>query len=213
MNLQTIITFAAVAALAILSPGPAVLLSLRNGATLGARSVIWSALGNISGVCCLSIAAMLGLGVALKSSALLFSAVKIAGAVYLFYVGVRHLLGHTVVVPTQADQAAGSVAPSPRHLYREGFLIAGTNPKAVLFFTALFPQFINAQTPLLPQFLILTGIFMAISYASHLGYAMIASRAQGVLLRPFFSKWLSRVIGVAFIAFGSILLALRRQGA
>ena len=212
MNLQTILTFATVAALAILSPGPAVLLSLRNGATLGARSVVWSALGNISGVCCLSIAAILGLGVVLKSSVFLFGAVKIAGAAYLFYVGVRHLLGHNVVVPAQAHQAETPTATPARHLYREGFLIAATNPKAVLFFTALFPQFIDTKVPLLPQFLILTGIFMAISYAAHLGYAMIASRAKGALLRPFFAKWLNRVIGVAFISFGAILLALRRQG-
>jgi threonine/homoserine/homoserine lactone efflux protein len=211
VNPQTILAFAAVATLAILSPGPAVLLSLRNGATLGARSVLWSAFGNISGVCCLSIAAMLGLGVILKSSVLLFSAVKIVGAAYLFYVGVRHLLGHAVIVPRLADQEAASAEPSRHSLYREGFLIAATNPKAVLFFTALFPQFIDAQTPVLPQFLILTTLFMAISYASHLGYAMIASRAQGMLLKPFFAKWLNRIIGAAFIGFGAILLALRRQ--
>jgi threonine/homoserine/homoserine lactone efflux protein len=212
MNLQTILTFATVAALAILSPGPAVLLSLRNGATLGARSVVWSALGNISGVCCLSIAAIMGLGVVLKSSAFLFGAIKVAGAAYLFYVGIRHLLGRSVVVPTQSHQATVPVAIPAHFLYREGFLIAATNPKAVLFFTALFPQFIDTKVALLPQFLILTGIFMAISYAAHLGYAMIASRAKGALLRPFFVKWLNRVIGVAFISFGAILLALRRQG-
>jgi threonine/homoserine/homoserine lactone efflux protein len=211
MNLQTILAFAAVATLAILSPGPAVLLSLRNGATLGARSVVWSALGNISGVCCLSIAAMLGLGVVLKSSALLFGAIKIAGAAYLFYVGVRHLLGRTIVMATPADQETDSVAPPAHRLYREGFLIAATNPKAVLFFTALFPQFIDAKAPVLPQFLILTGIFMAISYVSHLGYAMIASRAKGALLKPFFATWLNRIIGAAFVFFAALLLALRRQ--
>jgi threonine/homoserine/homoserine lactone efflux protein len=211
MNLQTILAFAAVATLAILSPGPAVLLSLRNGATLGARSVLWSALGNICGVCCLSIAAILGLGVILKSSALLFSAIKVAGAAYLFYVGVRHLLGHSVVVAEQNDQDADLVATPAHHLYREGFLIAATNPKAVLFFTALFPQFIDAKAPVLPQFLILTGIFMAISYVSHLGYALIASRAKGALLRPFFATWLNRIIGAAFVFFGGLLLALRRH--
>jgi len=211
MNLQTILAFAAVATLAILSPGPAVLLSLRNGATLGARSVIWSALGNISGVCCLSIAAMLGLGVVLKSSAVVFSAIKVAGAAYLFYVGVRHLLGHAIAVPAQTDQSAGLAATPAHRLYREGFLIAATNPKAVLFFTALFPQFIDAKAPVLPQFLLLTGIFMAISYVSHLGYAMIASRAKGALLKPFFATWLNRIIGAAFVFFGALLLALRRQ--
>ncbi len=211
MNLQTLITFAAVATLAILSPGPAVLLSLRNGATLGARSVLWSAFGNISGVFCLSIAAILGLGVVLRSSVFLFGVVKIAGAAYLIYVGVRHLRGHATFMPTQTGNAADPGAPSSHHLYREGFLIAATNPKAVLFFTALFPQFIDARAPILPQFLLLTGLFMAISYVTHLGYALLASRSRGMLLGPFFATWLNRIVGVAFVGFGAILLALRRQ--
>jgi threonine/homoserine/homoserine lactone efflux protein len=212
MNPQTLLAFAGVAALAILSPGPAVLLSLRNGATLGAHAVKWSALGNISGVCCLSIAAMLGLGVVLKSSVLVFGVLKLVGAAYLFYVGIRHLRGRAVLAPVDA-RAPHAKAPRRRDLYREGFLIAATNPKAVLFFTALFPQFIDAQQALLPQFVLLTSVFMSISYAAHLGYALVAARARGALLRPFFATWLNRLIGAAFVAFGGLLLALRRQAA
>jgi len=212
MHLQTVLAFATVAALAILSPGPAVLLSLRNGATLGPRAVLWSALGNICGVCCLSIAAILGLGVVLKSSAYLFGLVKLAGAGYLFYVGIRHLRGRAVVVPEH--DVPGTLATTRRRdLYREGFLIAATNPKAVLFFTALFPQFIDAQQALLPQFVLLTAIFMLISYAAHLGYATVAAHARGALLRPFFAKWINRIVGAVFVGFGALLLALRRQAA
>lgn len=211
MSPQTLLAFATVATLAILSPGPAVLLSLRNGATLGARAVRWSALGNISGVCCLSIAAILGLGVVLKSSVILFGLVKIAGAAYLFYVGLRHLFGHAVSLPVETGMASAPRVVRRRDLYREGFLIAATNPKAVLFFTALFPQFIDARAALLPQFLLLTGVFMSISYAAHLGYATVAARARGALLRPWFAKWLNRLVGAVFVAFGALLLALRRQ--
>jgi threonine/homoserine/homoserine lactone efflux protein len=209
MTSQTLLAFAAIAALAIASPGPAVLLSLRNGATLGPRSVTWSALGNICGVCCLSIAAICGLGVVLKSSAMLFGVVKLAGALYLFYVGIRHLRSSQPMVPVQ--NAEVNAAATAWQLYREGFLIAITNPKAVLFFTALFPQFIDAKASVLPQFLVLTGIFMAISYASHLGYACLASRARGMLVRPFFAAWLNRIVGVVFVSFGVLLLAFRRQ--
>jgi threonine/homoserine/homoserine lactone efflux protein len=209
MELHTILAFSVVATLAILSPGPAVLLSLRNGTRLGARSVAWSALGNISGVGCLSIAAILGLGVVLTSSVILFNAVKIAGAAYLIYIGVRHLLGRNVLIPAETD--TGSVSGSPWALYREGFLIAATNPKAVLFFTALFPQFINAKAAILPQFLILTGVFMAISYALHLVYASMAAQAKIFLSKPFLAAWFNRSIGAAFIAFGAMLLSLKRQ--
>jgi len=209
MSPQTLLAFVTVATLAILSPGPAVLLSLRNGATLGARAVMWSALGNISGVCCLSIAAMLGLGVVLQSSVVLFGLVKIASAAYLFYVGVRQLRGSSA----QKAIVAGGAAPRNRRrrdLYREGFLVAATNPKAVLFFTALFPQFIDAHQPVLLQFALLTLVFMTISYASHLGYATLAARARGTLLKPMFAKWLNRVAGLAFMLCAALLLAVRR---
>lgn len=212
MTTQTILAFSTVATLAILSPGPSVLLTLRNGATLGARAVVWSALGNISGVFGLSAAAILGLGVVLKSSVLLFSVVKAAGAGYLIYLGLRHLLGRAVVAPLEDDhQAAGTAAPSPARLYREAFFVAGSNPKAVLFFTALFPQYIDEKTAVLPQFLILTFLFMTISYAIHLVYALMASRARGLLRRPSFARWLNRTVGAAFVLFGSMLLVLRRR--
>jgi threonine/homoserine/homoserine lactone efflux protein len=210
MNLQTILTFSAVAALAILSPGPAILLALRNGVAYGVRAVIWSSLGNVSGIFCLSAAAMLGLGVLLKSSALLFGAVKMLGAAYLFYVGIRHMVGNSSVLTLPDNQAESAVVPSRQRLYREAYFIAATNPKPILFFTALFPQFINANAPLLPQFFVLTGIFMAISFCTLIGYALVAARARTLLLRPNFAKWVNRVVGTVFISFGAALLALRR---
>ena len=84
MELETTLAFAAVAIIAILSLGPAILLALRNSITFGMNAAIWSSLGNILGLFCLSASAMLGLGLLLKSSALLFGFVKILGAVYFF---------------------------------------------------------------------------------------------------------------------------------
>ena len=210
MNTETILTFSAVAWLAILSPGPAILLALRNGVAFGLRAVTWSALGNVTGVFMLSAAAMLGLGVLLKSSALLFGAVKLLGALYLFYVGLRHLFGRSSVLIASAETAAGAKTPTRFALYSEAVLLAATNPKPILFFTALFPQFINASAPLLPQFFVLTGIFMALSFATLLGYASVAGRARFFLLKPRVSKWINRLVGSIFISFGAALLALRR---
>lgn len=211
MNTQSLLAFAFVAGLAALTPGPAILLALRNGATFGTRSVIWSALGNICGLFCLSTAAILGLGVLLKSSALLFGAVKLIGALYLFYVGVRHLFGRATLLADTSKDNRGTTMPGRRALYREAILTAATNPKGVMFFTALFPQFLDAQVPLAPQFFILTGIFMCISYTAHMSYALLASRAKGFLLKPALAKWMNRVVGTVFISFGALLLALRRQ--
>ncbi len=211
MNTHTILTFAAVAGLSIATPGPAVLLTLRNGASSGAKSVAWSALGNICGVFCLSVAAILGLGMMLKSSALLFGIVKLIGASYLFYIGLRHLFGRATVVADAQINSQPKIAPARGGLYQEAFLTAATNPKAVLFFTALFPQFLDTQAPLMSQFFILTGVFMALSYAIHMGYAVLASRAGKVLYKPGFAKAMNRIVGTVFVSFGALLLSLRRQ--
>ncbi len=210
MNLHTALAYAAVAGLAIVSPGPAILLALRNSLTHGARAAVWSSLGNISGVFCVSAAAMVGLGVLLNSSATLFGAAKILGALYLFYIGIRHLFGHTSVVSAANHQAAEPGGASAGKLYREAFLIAITNPKAILFFTALFPQFINTQARLLPQFFALTGIFMIMSFSILMVYALLGARAKALLDRTAFAGWVNRIVGTVFLSFGVALLALRR---
>lgn len=210
MTIETILTFCAVAGIAILSPGPATLLALRNGSAFGLRAVVWSSLGNVSGLFCVSAATMLGLGVLLKSSALLFGAVKTLGALYLFYIGLRQLLARQAAPSGSVDRRALASAPAAHRLYREAFLIATTNPKAILFFTALFPQFIDAQRPLLPQFLILTGIFMSLSFSSLMSYALLARRARSLFAKPLFARWGKRLVGTVFIAFGAALLTLRR---
>lgn len=213
MSIETILAFTIVAGIAVISPGPAILLALRNAVGGGLSAVVWSSLGNVCGIFCLSAAAMLGLGVLLMSSAFLFGTVKVLGALYLFYIGARHLFGHASALSASAGQPARSTVPTPLQLYREGFLLAATNPKPILFFTALFPQFISAQDPLLPQFLLLTGIFMALSFCALLGYALIASRARSLLREAHFVRWLNRLVGGVFIFFGAALLALRRPAA
>jgi len=89
-------------------------------------------------------------------------------------------------------------------------LTAVTNPKPILFFTALFPQFLDARAALLPQFFLLTGVVMALSLCSLLAYSLLATRARGLLLRARFARWVDRVVGAVFVAFGAALLALRR---
>jgi threonine/homoserine/homoserine lactone efflux protein len=212
MQLHTLLAFAAVAAVAIVSPGPATLLALRNSMAWGPRTALWSSLGNVCGLFCLSAAAMLGLGVVLQSSAVLFGAVKLVGAGYLIVVGVRQLAGRGVALAS-ASGLEGSAPPAPRRLFAEALLTAGTNPKPILFFTALFPQFLDARAALLPQFFVLTGLFMALSFASLLGYSLLASRARGLLLRPRLSTWINRGVGAIFVAFGAALLTLRRPAA
>jgi threonine/homoserine/homoserine lactone efflux protein len=213
MDSHSILTFTLVAAIAIASPGPATLMAINNSLAHGQRSTIWSSLGNASGLFCLSAAAMLGLGALLASSEILFNTVKIIGAGYLFYLGVKQLFKKGSMLPEGVEGAASTERPTRGKLYKSAFLTAVTNPKATMFFTALFPQFIDQGAALLPQFLILTSIFMALSVSSLSIYAALASRAKGVLTRPALSRWVSRVVGSTFIGFGAAILTMRRQAA
>ena len=111
------------------------------------------------------------------------------------------------------EEGSKKNSPTRFKLYKSAFLTALTNPKATMFFTALFPQFIDQCATLLPQFLILTSIFMALSVASLSLYAAPASRAKGVLTRPDLSRWVNRVVGSTFICFGAAILTMRRQAA
>ena len=208
MQSATLITYSLVAAVSVVSPGPATMLAIRNGAAGGLRAVLPSTLGNVTGLFLLSAAAMLGLGVVLQSSAMLFTLLKLAGAAYLLYLGLRHLLGRSTIAPP-----ADASAPAPRcagRLYSEAALVATLNPKPILFFTALFPQFLNAAEPLLPQFFILTGIFTGMSLVSLLAYGTLAHRARRLLRQPRIVTWINRLVGAIFITFGLALLRLKR---
>lgn len=210
MDTHSLLAFTLIAAIAIASPGPATLMAINNSLAYGQRSAVWSSLGNASGLFCLSAAAMLGLGALLANSESLFNAVKILGAGYLFYLGVRQLLNRSPMQVDDAEDGLGKRKPTRVKLFKSAFFTAITNPKATMFFTALFPQFIDQGAALLPQFLLLTTIFMALSVSSLSVYAALASRAKGVLKRPGSSRWVSRVVGVTFIGFGAAILNMRR---
>ncbi|WP_459614496.1 LysE family translocator [Bordetella sp. 2513F-2] len=207
MSTPLILTYTLVAAASVVSPGPATMLAIRNGLSGNFRHVFYGALGNVTGLFCLSAASMLGLSVLLQTSAALFLGVKIVGAAYLFYLGFRHLRGRGMLPPAREE-----IQPArPGWLYwREACTLAITNPKPILFFGALFPQFLAADEPPWPQFLVLTGIFCALSLISLHGYALLAYRARGALVRPRVIRWLDRTVGSLFVAFGAGLLALRR---
>ncbi len=211
MDAHSLLAFTAVAAIAIASPGPATLMAVNNSLAHGPRSAVWSSLGNGSGLFCLSAAAMLGLGALLASSEMLFNGVKLAGAAYLFYLGVKQLMKKTPLLAADDQNGGAALKSVPGKLYRSAFLTALTNPKATLFFTALFPQFIDQSAALLPQFLTLTGIFVGLSLLSLTLYAALAARAKGVLSKPEWSRWLNRLVGTTFIGFGAAVLAMRRQ--
>ncbi len=209
MEITTWLLFMAVAIVAVISPGPAILLSISNSIRFGVSKVVLSSLGNIFGLFLLSTAAIFGLGAVLKTSTTLFLVIKIIGAAYLIYLGVRQWRSKVNLFDDAKGSSESKQFKSNKRFFIEGFLIAVTNPKAILFFTALFPQFINTQQALMPQFLIMTFTFMSISFVSLVGYGALAKKAKRWLSTEQRAKWFNRTLGSLFVMIGVGLLQLR----
>lgn len=203
--------FALVAFVAIVTPGPTVLLALSNGSRFGARAALVGIAGAVASDVVLVAAAALGLGALLAASELWFSVVKWIGVAYLAWLGLR-MLGSRGSVTVDADGAATATRPSARTLFRRSFTVAVTNPKGYLFVSAFLPQFIDAHAPLVPQYLSLGVVFCAIDFAVMLGYALLGSQAMR-FLRQRGAIWLDRVCGGALLALAGSLAFLRRQSA
>lgn len=207
MNAQTWMIFFAVAFVAIASPGPAILLAISNSLTYGFKSVIFSSLGNVVGLFVLSSAAIFGLGAVLKTSTTLFLIIKLIGAAYLIYLGIRQWRSKTNLFK-ESDHTHKKMR-SRKRLFSEGFLIAVTNPKAILFFTALFPQFINIETEIIPQFFVMTLTFMCLSFIALSSYGLLAAKAKRWLSTQYRVKWFNRTIGGLFVLIGLGLLQFK----
>jgi len=169
-----------------------------------------AALGSTTAIASIMLLSMLGLGTVLAASELLFSSLKWLGAGYLAYLGVSSLLSKAsnLAVPDTAAPEVGS-----RSLFARGALVGASNPKALLFFGALFPQFIDPSAPQLTQFLILgvTFIFFELFWLTI--YAFTAARARQWLQQPRRATLFNRITGVVFLLAAGLLATTKRQAA
>ena len=208
MNIDTLLIYVFVSFFYIISPGPAVFLAIYNGAVNGVKCVVVSALGNIIGLMLLSTLSITGLSAILLASATLFMAVKIIGACYLIYLGIKQIQS------SNKDKKGSSykLEQQQRSLlsyFKEGFVVAITNPKPIIFFAALFPQFLDTEQSLLAQFSIMTLIFMLFSFMSLSTYGYLAQRAKGFLSNSNNVKWFHRISGGLFVSMGISLFTVK----
>jgi threonine/homoserine/homoserine lactone efflux protein len=208
MNTDTIILYTVVSFFYIISPGPAVFLALANGMGCNLKAVILSSFGNVIGLFLLSSISIIGLGALILTSSTLFIIVKIIGAAYLIYLGVKQFrISKDISSPTK--NVKGKVKRLGLSYFSEGFFLAATNPKPVLFFIAIFPQFLNIELSLVPQFFTLTIIFMIISFSTLISYGYLARSAKNIFSSKVGMKWFHRITGGLFIGMGIGLLQLR----
>jgi len=207
MTFEMWVMFSAAAFLNIISPGPAILLSISNGITSGYKAVIASSLGNIAGLFILSTVSMFGLGVILQTSAILFTILKFIGAGYLIYLGIKKFRSTDTFITNETKSTFEKVEYVKK--FKEAFLVAMTNPKAILFFIAFFPIFMDTNSPVAPQFMIMTLTFMGLSFLSLVSYGLIAKSAKHWFKSESIVRVFHRVTGGIFIGFGAVLLQVK----
>ena len=204
MSLESWIIYLTLVIAATATPGPAVLFIVTNSALYGWKKTIYIALGNIVGLMLLGIVAISGLGTILNASATIFNVIKYFGAAYLFYLGVKLIFQKASGSLSTAEQIIPSEIKSNR-LFIQALLVAVSNPKAIVFLTALFPQFINTHSPLLGQCLVLLITLMLFSFSFLMFYAFLAQRTKNWLGEPNRIKYFNRSSGAVFIGFGLLL--------
>ncbi|SEE03170.1 Threonine/homoserine/homoserine lactone efflux protein [Rhizobiales bacterium GAS188] len=211
MNAMTLMIFALVSFIGIATPGPTVLLALTNGSRYGVRRAGVGMAGAVLSDFVLIGAVALGLGALLAASELWFSIIKWAGVCYLAFLGLM-LLRSKGTLDLSLRAATDTGSGSARAIFLKSFLVAVTNPKGYLFFSAFLPQFISPTSPQASQYLALAIVFAAIDLLVMAAYAMLGSQAVR-LLRASGALWLDRICGGALLALAGSLAFYRRASA
>ena len=206
MDLTVWITYFIATIILSLSPGPGVFSSISSGLHHGFRLGVWNGVGMQAANVILVAIVALGLGAILIASETMFTAVKWLGVAYLIYLGVV-----TWRAPARGfEEDRDDNARTAWEVFMRGFLVNLTNPKGIIFFAAIFPQFIDVAQPQLPQYAILAGTTFAVDVVVMGGYTALAAKVLRVMRDPRHLRWVNRGLGGAFVAAGVALASFRR---
>lgn len=198
--LRIVVTFAPVAALLSLAPGPATALVVRNAAIGGRRHAFLTTAGNSIGILAWGCFAAVGIAAVVATSAHAFTAVKLVGAVVLIALGLQSIRGRN-----EAAKARPRGTP-----LRDGLVTSLANPKLAAFFVALFPQFVPHGTPVLPAALVMVGVIVCIDLVWYSLLAYLVARAKRAFVEGPWLRRFERVTGAVLVGLG-VRLALERR--
>jgi len=193
----------------ILLPGPDTAVVTKNALIHGRGAALGSAVGVNVGLSVWTVATALGVASLLKASGSVYTALKLVGAAYLVYIGVRALLDSRRAAPGSKAGARPARTLDGRGGLTQGMLSNLANPKIAIFFTSLLPQFVSGHGSALLQMLLLGGAFVALNVAWMCSYALAAVRLSNVLSRARVKAAINRISGVALIGV-AIRLAIER---
>lgn len=203
----TLLAFAGVSLLFAVTPGPDMAVVTKNALAHGRRGVVLTTSGIALALVIWVSATALGLSALLRTSGEVLFVLKIIGAVYLAYLGIRTLLESR---SRPADLLAGTPAAAPAHaVFRQGFLSAISNPKLGVFFVTFLPQFVLPGQQVLTRLLVLGVTFAVIGWLWMNAYGLFVTRLREIITAPRVRQWMQRVTGVVLLGFGA-RLALER---
>lgn len=208
MSLQIWFVYVAAVLVLTMTPGPSVLMAVSASVNRGFRQAVLGALGSTSAIVCIMTLSALGLGAMLATSESAFTWFKWIGAAYLAYLGISSLLSSSNTGPLNA----GDQAPRSRSFVR-GFLVGASNPKALIFFSALFPQFIDPAQPQSPQFFTLGATFVVLELFWLLTYAALGVKAKNWLQEPGRALLFNRATGGIFLLAAGFLASAKPHAA
>ena len=204
--LHTPSAFITAAILLLVMPGPTDTLVVSYVLTRGRRSALFSVPGVCLGYIVSLTLTLLGLGALLMTSAGLFNALKIAGAVYLIYLGIKTW---RAPVPQTLDDD-GRLARDKGRMFAQAFVVTALNPAGIMFYVAFFPQFIDIHRPLLPQMVALGACFVVLGTLNSALYATLAAQVRRFINSYRARKAINRATGGVLIAMGGMMGLARR---
>jgi len=202
MNYQLFSAFLLITLVLVVTPGPIVTLVISTGATRGVRAALTTVAGTTLGNCLLLLTIALGLSWVLANAIMLFEALRWLGAAYLIWLGIQSW--------RRAGGSGETLAPGRRVYFTRGFLVAISNPKTIVFFTAFLPQFIDPHLPAGPQLAAMCIMSTLLAAITDCAWGVVAGLGHGWFMRPARAKLLGRLSGSVLIG-GGVWLSLARR--
>jgi len=201
MEFSTYLIYLSISVIASVSVGPSVILAANNGINFGYIKALSGVSGHVSAILVLALVSASGVGSILLASENTFLIIKYLGVLYLAYIGyaIWQNKGSWSLLSQQDN------IPSGFNLYKKSLFLGLSNPKALVFFTALFPQFIQADKALIPQFLLLTTTSLINAFIFTFAYAFAGYKLKNKLLPLLNSGALSKVTAMMFLGFATVL--------
>jgi len=199
--------FCSIALVQVGAPGPSTVFVINNAVTLGWVRAMLVLTGDLLAIAVLAILSLMGMDAVLMANPHLFMTLKIAGAGYLIWIGLDQWRRKAVNAVPLSEKQTSQGNDSMSFLWLKSFLVSISNPKAILFFSSLLPQFIDPSQTGTMQMLTLVSLFVLIKLLVLGSYAAIARRASSFMQSETNARWGKRMTGTILIIFGSLIAA------